>query len=179
MTKPLDEMFFTELYRQVADPGTKDPERTYKKLLRQMYRTEFIAYVERDENRIEDCKELRREFLAKRRTQRDDTSDWLELGCSMLELLVGLSRHMAFEVDGEPHFWFWELMGNLGLKHLNDAYPRYSERQVADVLDRVIRRTYEYDGEGGLFPLHNPQQDQRSVELWYQLSAYVQELDLS
>jgi hypothetical protein len=175
VNEPLDELFFEWLYGQVADPATNDPERMYTRLFRQLYETEFFAVVERDENRIEDGKEIRREFVAKR-IRRRDVSDWLELDCSIFELMVGLSRHMAFDAGGEPHYWFVRMMVNLGLGHLTDAYPRYSEKRVADVLDRVINRTYEFNGEGGLFPLRNPQQDQRTVELWYQLSAYIQEL---
>lgn len=178
MSKPLDELFFEWLYCQVADPETNDPERMYTKLFRQLYSTEFFAKVARDENRIEDGKELRREFVDERHIRRRETSSWLELGCSMLELLVGLSRRMAFDAGGEPHYWFWEMIDNLGLIRLSDA-SRYSERRVADVLDRVINRKYLYSGEGGIFPLRDPHQDQRTVELGYQLSAYVQELEPS
>lgn len=174
MSKPLDELFFEWLYSQVADPETDDPERSYSQLLRQLYMTEFSAVVERDENRIEDAKMLRHDFIAERHIRRRETSDWLELGCSVLELLVGLSRRMKFDLDGESYYWFWLMVGNLGLGHLSDAYP-YSEEDVADVLTRFVHRQYEYNGEGGLFPLRNPQEDQRHVELWYQLSAYVQE----
>ena len=179
MSKPLDELFFEWLYSQVADPETNDPHRTYTRLLRQMYQTEFVAVVERDENRIEDGMELRREFVAERHIRRRETASWLELGCSMLELLVGLSRRIQYDAGGEPHYWFWEMVKNLGLIRMSDAYPRYSERRVADVLDRVIRRDYQPNGEGGLFPLKDPHQDQRTVELGYQLSAYVLELELS
>jgi hypothetical protein len=179
VSKPLDELFFEWLYSQVADPETNDPERMYSRLLHQLYTKEFIAVVDRDENRIEDAKELRHEFIAERHIRRRETSDWLDLGCSVLELLVGLSRRMAFDAEGEPHYWFWIMMRNLGLAHLSDAYPRYSEGRVAAALDRLIYRQYEYDGKGGLFPLHDPNKDQRTVELWYQLSAYVLELEHS
>jgi hypothetical protein len=31
------------------------------------------------------------------------------------------------------------------------------------------------DGSGGLFPLKNPQQNQRTTEIWYQMNAWLME----
>jgi hypothetical protein len=42
----------------------------------------------------------------------------------------------------------------------------------------VIHRYYQPNGHGGFFPLENPQDDQRHVELWYQLNEYVMERNL-
>ena len=65
-------------------------------------------------------------------------------------------------------------MKNLGLNHCSDK-RRLTYEEVNDVLDRVIWRTYRWDGHGGLFPLNEPEKDQREVEIWYQLSAYLLE----
>ena len=46
---------------------------------------------------------------------------------------------------------------------------------VADAMAAIIWRTYDSNGYGGLFPLRNPREDQRKVELWYQLNAYLLE----
>jgi hypothetical protein len=45
---------------------------------------------------------------------------------------------------------------------------------VDEILERVIGRTYRPDGRGGFFPLRYAEKDQREVELWYQLNAYVE-----
>lgn len=175
MEKPLDELYFQWLYSQVGDPRINNPNRTYWKLLLQLYKKEFIWLVPNDDNRIEDGKELRFEFVDAAGLQ-DVDLDWVRLGCSMLELLIGLSRRLAFEAEGEPRDWFWHLIENLGFIQLPDArWKDYFENGVDAQLDQVIYRTYEPDGHGGLFPLNHTQNDQRKVELWYQLSEYVLE----
>lgn len=176
MEKPLDELYFEWLYSQVGDPRIKNPNRTYWKLLLQLYKKEFIWFVPNDDNRIEDGRDLRFEFVDAVGLQ-DVDPDWVRLGCSMLELLIGLSRRLAFEAEGEPRDWFWDLIANIGLINFTDSWmkQRESEERVDMVLDRVIYRTYDYDGHGGLFPLQHTNNDQRKVELWYQLSEYVLE----
>lgn len=176
MSEPLDEQYFTWLYSQVGDPRQPNPSRTYWKVLRQLYTKEFIWTVPNDDNRIEDGKELRYEFVDQS-SLKDVDPGWVNLGCSMLELLVGLSRRLSFEAGGESLDWFWVLMTNLGLGGCTDA--RYNKalrtEEINEILDRVIWRTYEFDGRYGLFPLQHPCDDQRGVELWYQMCAYILE----
>lgn len=178
MDKPLDELYFHWLYSQVGDPETKNPSRSYWRMLKQLYTKEFVWIIPNDDNRIEDGKDLRFEFIDQSGLA-DVDLNWVQLGCSMFELLVGLSRRLAFEAEGEPRDWFWHLIRNLGLQDYNDR-SRYNEQLVDVVLDNVIWRNYSEDGHGGLFPLKcslSPIPDQREVELWYQLSAYVLDLD--
>jgi hypothetical protein len=40
---------------------------------------------------------------------------------------------------------------------------------------RLNRRLYTTSGYGGLFPLEEPKEDQRKVEIWYQMMAYLGE----
>lgn len=173
----LDELYFEWLYRQVASVRIKNPKRTYWKLLKIFYEKEFVWIVPNDDNRIEDGKDLRFECLADNKLDPNDVDrDWLALDCSMFELLVGISRRLAFLTNAEPYEWFWEMIENLGLSKYNDSedVPR---SLVEDKLDRVIWRTYNFNGRGGLFPLKRPKQNQRDVEIWYQLNAYVLERD--
>lgn len=171
--KPLDELYFTWLYRQVANPDIEDKSLTFWKLLKELYTKEFVWLIPNDDNRLEDGKALRIEFIQEEGL-RDVDPEWLQLGCSALELMVGLSRRLSFEAEGEPYYWFWDLMENLNLHRYSDD-RRLPRKHIQKVLDQVIFRTYERDGTGGLFPLNDPSQDQRKVELWYQLSAYVLE----
>lgn len=173
MSPPLDELYFQWLYSQVGSVKVKDQSKTYWELLKQLHKKEFVWVVPNDDNRVEDGRDLRMEFLAEQGIDATD-SYWLRMGCSMLELLVGLSRRLAFEADGEPRGWFWHMMDNLGLRIYSDARILSTDR-INEILDRVIWRTYEPDGVGGIFPLKHPKQDQREVELWYQLSAYLLE----
>lgn len=174
MSPPLDELYLQWLYGQVADVEEDRPSRTYWGLLKQLYTKEFAWFVPNDDNRVEDGKDLRLDFA--RALEADgkeiDDESWMNLGCSMLELLIGLSRRLAFEAEGEPRVWFWRLIKNAGL-HINSDLRKFPRIEVDQILDRIIWRKYEYNGHGGLFPLRESYADQREVELWYQLQAYV------
>jgi hypothetical protein len=172
-TEPLDELYFTWLYSKVEQVENANPSRTYWHILRILYTKEFLWFVPNDDNRAEDAKGLRYEFINEEGLE-DVDPHWLALGCSMLELMIGLSRRLAFETEGEPDTWFWVLMENLDLERYNDS-AFIPEQEVDDTLMDVIWRTYKPNGVGGLFPLRKPHDDQREVELWYQLSAYVLE----
>jgi len=174
MSEPLDELYFVWLYSQVGDPETKNPSRTYWNLLRQLFTKEFVWVVPNDDNRVEDGKGLRHEFADQSGIKKLDR-DWMKLGCSMLELLVGISRRLSFQCEGEPRDWFWHLIDNLKLNYTDRGL--YPSDKIDGVLDRVIWRTYEADGSGGLFPLHHAEVDQRKVEIWHQLFAYISELN--
>lgn len=176
MGEPLDEQYLTWLYSLVAPVRLKNPRRTYWSLASQLHSKEFVWFVPNDDNRLEDGRALRDEFLHAREIENPDP-DWLDLGCSMLELLLGLSRRLSFEGEGEPRAWFWHLLDVVDLQKYNDyVYDDEARREIDDALDQIIHRTYAADGRGGLFPLRNPQHDQREVELWYQLNAYLVEL---
>lgn len=170
-TPTLDELYFTWLYGQVSPITEKAKSRTRWNLLRRFHQTEFVWIVPNDDNRAEDGRDLRHEFIEKEDVDNPDP-EWLKLGCSMLELLIGLSRRLSFEDDGSPERWFWQMVENLNLAQYTDN-ERLPIATVDEALNRVIWRTYSSNGIGGLFPLRNPSQDQREVELWYQLSAYL------
>src|SRR5687768_18597032 len=100
MQAPLDELYFTWLYSQVADPRVKNPSRTYWRMLKLLFVKEFVWIVPNDDNRIEDGKDLRLEFVDQQKIMNVDFG-WMHLGCSMLELLVALSRRLSFEARSE------------------------------------------------------------------------------
>jgi hypothetical protein len=143
---------------------------TYWKLLRQMHQTEFLWFVPNDENRAEDGKDLRREWIEQ--SGFTPPGSWMELGCSFLEMLVALARRMEFEADETPQHWFWHLLENLEFESYHDG-SGYSRNYVTRRMRVVIDRRYDMMGNGGLFPLRNPSKDQRKVELWYQMSEYL------
>ena len=174
MSAQLDESYFAWLYKQVADPEVPDGPLTYWRLLKILFKKEFVAVVEYDENRIEDGKALRIRFLEEEGLPIDVDPDWMSLGCSFLELMIGLAQRLEFEADGTVHYWFWKLMSNIGLDGYHDR-RRLSRTHIDNVLEDVIHRHYSPAGEGGFFPLQYPCTDQRIVELWDQLSAYVLE----
>ena len=165
--------------------GSRQRVRDYGILLLTLHHTDFISYVDHDENRAYDGMELRDEFL-----EEVGRVDWggldMDAPCSLLEMMIGLARRMDFETS-DPYeddlgydrtaFWFWEMIDNLGLSEIDDE--TYAEEWCHDyvetVLQTLVERRYSYDGEGGLFPLSCAGEDQRDIEIWYQMSAYLAE----
>ena len=172
MNALLDEEYFIWLYKQIGNSRPKNPSRTHWSLARQLFTKEFVWIVPNDDNRVEDGRDLRHEFLEASEIL-DPSPEWIGLGCSFLEMLIGLSRRLSFETDGEPREWFWQLIENLDIYHNDQVYNNAIRKQIDDVLERVIWRTYNYNGQGGLFPLEMADSDQRKVEIWYQLGAYL------
>jgi hypothetical protein len=173
-TMPLDEAYFVWLYSQVGSVDLKNKAKTYWKLLALLHEKEFTwtDEFEKDGNRAQDGKDLRREFLGSSGVKPE--GDFLEYGCSFLELLMALAFKLAFQSEVELKDWFWILIDNLGLLECTDANPP-KKNIVYHILDKVIARDYAGNGAGGLFPLQDAQEDQRSVELWYQGEAYLLE----
>lgn len=188
MDDPLDRLYLEWLYEKVAVTEYEDRDLTYWKVLQILFMKEFVWVVANDENRVHDGVALRSEFLdtvaasADTDLDRSDYEDWASAGCSMLELMVGLSRRLEFEANkGKAHYWFWVLMENIGLSGFSD-HKRFTKRlinRIDDILDEVIHRNYEPSGLGGFFPMEDTHWDQRKRELWYQMSEYLWERRLS
>ncbi len=168
----LDEGYLNWLCGLVGPVRNPNPKRTYFLLEEQLFLKDFTWTIPNDDNRSEDGKELRQEFL------QDYTVDqtWMNTPCNVLEMLIALSRRIAFESFGTADQWFWKFIENLGLGELTDEAYTYSTGEYVDVvLDNFLNRKYETNGRGGIFPLNEPYQDQRQVELWYQMAAYLLE----
>jgi hypothetical protein len=172
LNAPLDELYLRWLYGRVSKKRPQPP-RTWWKLFRYTYTTEFLWFVPNDDNRVEDGRELRDEFLQQRSLDIRER-EWMLLGCSVLEMLVALSRRLAFEGGGDSAGWFWILLRNAELGQMDDE--QYDPQFVDEFINRLVWRQYDYNGSGGgLFPLENPKKDQRDVEVWYQMQAWLLE----
>lgn len=175
---PLDELYLRWLYSHVSPLSVKNPARTYWSFVKQLFQKEFIWFVPNDDNRIEDGLALRDEFLDD--AELDPDGLWIQLRCSMLEMMIGLSRRLSFMIGGEPRDEFWRLVTHLEVTNCSDRdYEMVPDLQldIDEILDRVIWRTYNYDGSGGLFPLSEPPKDQRKTEIWLQLNYWVDEFE--
>lgn len=170
MDEPIDNIYFNWLCAKVVHVEVPTPSLTYWNLLRKLHDTEFIWLLSGDDNRVEDGLELRREFLALSHLEHD--TFWDNLGCSVLEMLIAFARRLEFETDQPLDNWFWQMLQNLGVADLNDAMQLTSEN-IDEILHQFVWRTYRADGFGGLFPLRNPEHDQRKVEIWYQFCEYM------
>lgn len=148
-------------------------------LLQHLHGVEFYSLVPNDDNRGVDGEQLRVRFEDEVGPQ--GSSSLPNGPCTVLEMLIGLAYRLEFELLGGSFErpmkdWFWVLIDNLGLiRYDNNTYERAgSASQIDEVLVRMLDRRYNWDGTGGLFPLSRAaQKDQRRVEIWYQMSAWV------
>jgi hypothetical protein len=167
MTKTLHDRYLDYLGFQVV---TNKALEDHRDLFEIMHSMEFVWIVPNDDNRIADGLDVRIEWMA------DREASGLQGPVSFLEMLVGLSRRAEFLRDEmTAKQWAWHLICNIELNQMWDPLSQRKRQKCIDTLERVIWRTYKRNGSGGLFPLHRPQHDQRKVELWYQLNAYVME----
>jgi hypothetical protein len=95
----------------------------------------------------------------------------------MLEILVSLSRRVAFTCGGDERKWAWKLLKNLRLNKMSDPLSEEKAQRVDEILYALVWRTYDRSGKGGFFPLKESLDDQTKVEIWYQLNAYALEID--
>lgn len=170
---PLDDQYLEWLYSLVQPVTNRNPARTYWSLCEYLFKREFEWFIPNDGNRVEDARDLRWTFIETFGFD-DDNPDWMALDASILEMLIALSQRAAFESNKDPNFWFSTFLKNLELSRFKDSQFSEKERQVIDeVLTRIVYRTYSKSGRGGMFPLTHAKTDQRKVEIWYQMQAYL------
>jgi len=160
-----DERYFDWLVSQIQVP----PHKTFWDLFAIMHQFEFAWTVPNDDNRVQDGKDLRYEFF-------HDSSHHGSLPpdtASFLEVLVGLSRRVAFTAGGDARNWAWRLIKNLGLNRCSDPLSEGKRQRVQDTLYACVWRQYRPDGHGGFFPLYEPEDDQTKLEIWHQMHYYV------
>jgi hypothetical protein len=137
----------------------------------------FYPHVPNDDNRAFEAKNLREKFCDELDIEYiiDDYPE----EASMLELIIGLAYRCESLMDGDPDNmpmseWFWKLVGNAGLDYYDDDhFDTMDDSEVDEILEKIIERGYGRTGKGGLFPLKKDKKDQRRVELWYQMNAYL------
>lgn len=179
MIKPLDEEYFSWLYSKFRPLDVDKLHLSYFRLCRLMYNKEYLWHVPNDDNRVNDGLDLRYTFLFANHVPSEDAEVWRSMGCSFLEMLVALAYHLEFDTEIPVADWLFELLVNLDLDSCNDESYHFDADDIDLILNRVIFRTYSADGQGGLFPLRSPHRDQRKVEIWYQMSEYLLEKELS
>lgn len=148
---------------------------TYEKLLRFLHDTEFVYFIPKDENRAEDGIDLRYRFAIHH--DYEDIDYCLDGPCSVLEMMVALAIRCEESIMDDPGRgdrtgqWFWGMVSNLGLGSMIDS--RFDRQYVEEVVDRFLNRDYEPNGKGGLFTVRHCNRDLRTVEIWYQLCWYL------
>lgn len=140
-------------------------------MLRGLFDEPFIDWIPNDDNRAAEGHGLRDKYIDE--TGNELSKELYFSNCSLLEMLVALAQRFAWEIVGIDESLeelvpscFWVMIDNLELN------PHSENHKKLAVLNK---REYSYTGRGGLFPLVNTKEDQRNVEIWYQMQEYIQE----
>lgn len=184
MTYDFVDEYFDWMYDLVCN-SKRFSRRSYRLLLGYLHHRVFTYMIDMDSNRAEDGIDLRDRFAYEYEQQYHcDRAMILEcLGssrCSVLEMLVALSirceEHIMEDSDigDRTSEWFWGMLDNLGLGSMDDR--RFNERRAREIIDIFLNREYEPDGRGGLFTIENCRYDLRTIDIWYQMNWYLNEI---
>lgn len=183
--KKINDEYFSWLYFKV-----KKQPRTYLKLSKFLHTIPFRWTVPNDDNRCEDGLNLRQLFVDEQGFDEGHLviRYFLKAPCTVLEVLIALAARLDFLMcelnDQENHEprWFREMLENLGLAEYTDNYnssvrfDEMTEQDIYRIVEVFMDRTYDSSGRGGLFPIKKrAKQDQRKVEIWYQMMLYLSE----
>lgn len=176
----LNSMYFDWMYQCVC--GDRYSKRvSYRRLLGYLYDKPFRYDIPMDGNRSEDGINLRYRFgdeqgiPAAAIAQELDNRD-----CSVLEMMIALAIRCEEHITCDPDIgdrtgqWFWNMIVNLGLGLMTDN--QFDYRETDDIVERFLDRRYERNGKGGLFTLHYCERDLRSIDIWYQMMWYLDEV---
>lgn len=170
--------YFEFLCDLVWKSGRKIDEGKELFLLHELNERLFYALIPNDDNRASDGLQLRDNYIDEGGAAQALPS----APCSVLEMLIGVASRLVLETEASKweksvDEWFWILIDNLDLdilKSTNVSEEEYRDK-IEFVIVRFLEREYRSSGEGGLFPLAHANQDQRRIEIWYQMTAYVVE----
>ncbi len=163
---------------QLVNDGRSVKQLHYNKLLEKLYNVEFNYIMPMDGNRAEDGVDLRYRFGHSMSYNDAVISSCLDnIPCSVLEMMAALAirceEHIMDNLENENRTgqWFWNMISNLGLDDMNDV--KFNEECVNNILSSFLNRDYKANGSGGLFMLENCAKDLRTVEIWYQMCWYL------
>jgi len=151
----------------LCDMINEREHRSYGDLCYWLYHQDYRPILPNDDNRCADGLSLREEYGIQ-----------LIQGCSMLEFLVALAKRMDYILFDEGYgsridVWFWLMIKNLGLQPVNRMNVETKNLANYAIIKCFIERCYSRTGKGGLFPLKHTRNDQRNVEVWYQMQEYI------
>ena len=156
----------------------------YWHLLKVLHSTEFYWTNEYDGNRASYGEDLRVRYFNEINGQDAEYEEFLYSPCSVLEMLTALAIAIEQNImmDWRPESpdrtpeWFWMMIENLDVMDCSDDnWSASTDAKIRHNLENFMDRNYESNGKGGLFPLRNPTKNQRNVDIWYQMQAYMLE----
>lgn len=172
--------YFEWLYDYVCR-GRSIEFASYKELFSCLHNIEFTYIIRKDENRAKDGADLRYRFATN--MGYEDLIYILDrpygkYGCSVLEMIIALAIRCEETIMDDTRYgdrtgqWFWSMMSNLGISHMND--DKFDSEAVEEAIDIFLNREYDADGKGGLFHIRGCQYDLTNEEIWHQLCWYLE-----
>jgi len=186
--KTLEKEYFKWLYDLTAGRGKR-----YKKLCDQLHEKPFRWFVPNDDNRAADGVFLRERFIEEMGLDDShlEVESLMKRKCTVFEMLVALARRLddtMYDPDRPDRNnnalsrWFLELLKNLKLDRFYDnltpdwRFGPMDEAEVDEILEILLERSYDFYGNGSLFPLKgSTPKDLAKVEIWYQMMYYLAE----
>ena len=173
----LNNKYFEWMYQLVCN-DRYSKRLSYRKLLTHLHSIEFKYTIGLDGNRYEDGIDLRYRFGYKNSYEAPMITTYLDdRPCSVLEMLIALASRCEEHIMDDPYEgdrmgqWFWNMIVNLGLGSMNDT--KFDKAYVNSVITKFMNREYKRNGEGGLFTVEHCKYDLRSIEIWYQMCWYL------
>lgn len=181
MTSFLEENYYNWLCTMaIPDDSTRSK---YSNLLFTLYNIEFIPKMDRDENRMHDGIDFKKQYAYMNGLPYKTVEYGIRKNsCSMLEMMVALSYRMEEEIMDDPDkgnrtsLWFKTMLESMEL--IDQTDDKFNWQYVVQILYQFNDRKYQYNGHFGLFTLNNPPIDMRQVEIWYQMFYYLEENNL-
>lgn len=159
------------------------PSQSYNILLKTLHGIPFFVKNQRDLNRIDDGYRLRIDYDNFNNHTGRNLESLYQMKTSVLEVLIGLANRMEdimfdAEKGDQTIIWFWEMIDNLGLGDFTDSAfgeRRWYTLQVEEIIEKWMDRRFRRNGKGSPFPLETSKNDQRKIELIYQMNYYLDE----
>ena len=152
---------------------------SYRALLKYLHSEPFVYILKKDDDRYCDGIALRRRFaLSNTKYDYNYITDCLgDDLCTVLEMILALAIRCEEGIMDNPALgdrtaqWFWKMIVNLGLGGMID--DRFDEKEAEKILETFMYREHSPDGHGGLFVIRGCKHDLRDVEIWTQMTWFL------
>lgn len=154
----------------------------YDLLLDFLDTTIFYSVVANDENRAYDGLDLRLDFCDEYGLDYD-IFEGIRDECTVFEMMVALAKRMEDDILGDPdlenrtYLWFQYMIDGLELPKMDDEH--FDLSYCEDILWHFLNRKPRFGKDVLLFKYHSTKNFKNgisnSVEIWYQMHAFIRE----
>ena len=142
----------------------------------------FYAVVANDENRAYDGLDLRLDYCDEYGLDYS-VFDGIRDECTVFEMMVALAKRMEDEILGDPdlenrtYLWFQYMVEGLELPKMDDGH--FDLAYCEDIIWHFLNRKKRFGKNILLFKYHSTKnleiQNPNSIEIWYQMHAFIRE----